>query len=144
MTKLSAIALAACASLMTTNVASANSTHLGMGLKDVQAQYADSSRIKLANGETALELREVDYGGVRWARVDFVFNGYGRLESLEMHTKQMSFDQALDMANRQQSTPDGVHDADAIGSARDNMEIRVCEGDDGEITFAYEPTTSIS
>ena len=144
MTRLSAIALAACASLMATSVASANPAHLGASLKDVQAQYSDSSRIKLSTGETALELRDVDYGGVHWAKIDFVFNGSGRLASLQMHSNQIGFDEALDLANRQQSTREGVHDADSLGSGSADMQIRVCEGDGGEITFAYEPTTSIS
>ena len=144
MTKLLAIALVAGASLVISSVACAEPTHLGTRMKEVQAQYADASRIKLPSGMTALELRNIDYGGVRWAKVDFVFNGYGRLASLEMQTKQIGFGQALDMANRQQSSANGLHDADSLGSAADDMQIRVCENDDGEITFAFEPTTSVS
>ena len=94
--------------------------------------------VQLSTRTKALELTEVDYDGVRWAHVDFLFDVNGRLASLAMHTRAVSFEKALDMARRQEAEPDGVQDADYPSISPAKMQIRVCEDDDGEITFAYE------
>ena len=116
--------------------------HLGSKLDDVKAVYTDAKRIRLSSGAKALELADVDYAGVRWATVDFVLGPEGRVASLVLHTKAISYERALELAAEQQSEPAGL--SAAKYDVSDQTEIRVCKDAVGEITMTFEPETTAS
>ena len=131
-------------SLATTGAVSAAPIHLGSGLKQVKALYSKAISVDLPAGAHALELSDIDYDGVRWARVDFIFDANSQLTSLAMHTKALSFDQALELASRQEAGVSRLEDTKDAGLEITPMEIRVCEDDDGEVTFSFEQRTAVS
>ena len=129
----------AVASLAGTRQAAA-APHLGSTYKSVKADYAQAAVTGTANHGKVLELREVDYAGIRWDRVDFQFDAQDRLATLSLHTGTARYETVLAMAQMQSQQPDGV--ASTTDSVGDDMQVRVCEGDDGAVTMTYEPAAS--
>ena len=144
MKHVSKIAMATFASLVAAGAAAAAPVHLGSNITEIRSHYAQAVRVHLPTGGAALEIADIDYAGVHWAKVDFVLDAQDRLSSLAMHTKAVSYDQALAMASKQQSDPGGYQAAATQAGAAGNVQIRVCEDDGGEITVAYELETSTS
>lgn len=143
MKHVSKIAIATFASLVA-GAATAAPVHLGSNITDIRSHYAQAVRVHLPTGGAALEITDIDYAGVHWAKVDFVLDAYDRLSSLAMHTTAVSYDQALAMALQQQSGPGGLQAAATRAGAAGDVQIRVCEDDGGEITVAYELQASTS
>lgn len=115
------------------NLASAQ--QLGASYQDVRAHYASARPAMLTTGERVLEIVETDYAGVRWARIDFIFGSGGRLSQLTMSTRKADYQAVLALAQRQNTTPSLNQAAeDRTG----DLQIRVCESGDGEVSLTYE------
>lgn len=118
-----------------------------LGAQFAQLRYAypqaDSVQVE---GHRALELRQEDYGGVHWDRVDFVFNAAGRLDHLSMSTASASYETVQRLAMLQLSPPSAASSPAAASDEdlSDDMQIRICESDDGQVTMTFEPTATLS
>lgn len=118
---------------------------LGAGFAHIRANYPQAAPVQV-DGHKALELRGEAYGGVNWDRVDFVFDAAGRLDHLSMSTASASYETVQRLAVLQLNPPgaahSGVEAADDVGDS--DMEIRICESDDGQVTMTFEPASTLS
>ena len=115
---------------------------LGATYRTVQARYVDAKPISLSEHARELELSEIDYAGVRWSKVDFIFGPSARLERMVLRTHTASFEQVLGLAQRQPERRGGK--VAVLDEVAPTMQMRVCEGVDGEISLTYEPLASPS
>ena len=120
----------------------AQSHTLGASYQQVVDRYAKASRV-LVDGAAALELHDVDYAGLRWGRIDFIFDHSRHLSRLQMTTAAAGYDAVLALASQQlNQTPDS--EPSLASDAPSNLQIRVCEDEAGAVTVTYEPYSSSS
>ena len=100
--------MSAIVSLLAVGAVSAAPVRFGASLTQVQALYTHAVRVDLPTGAHALEVSDINYNGVRWGKIDFIFNTENRLTSLTMRTKSLSFNQALALAAREEPSLSGL------------------------------------
>ena len=133
------------ATLVTAIGTSASAQSLGASLAVVKHAYPDAVAVRVG-GDAALEMTDVDYAGLRWSKVDFVFDATGHLSHLSMDTTAAGYADVLKLATLQMNPPttgaNGV--TQAAEDASDDMQVRVCEGDNGQIEMTFEPVSTLS
>ena len=134
-----ALALAG-ASFVGVHANAATPNRLGASFADVRAAYPEGHVVRLPGGQRAIELEGVDYRGLQWKRVDFEFDASDRLAALAMKTRAARYEQILALAEADPSPSQVEMTADSPIQA--DMQIRVCEGDDGEVTLRFEPISA--
>ena len=124
---------------------SAGAEALGARFEQVRDTYPGAAYVKM-EGRAALELKDEDYGGVHWDRIDFIFDAAGRLDHLSMSTASSSYEAVRRLAELQLTPPASTQVARMASreEVTDEMEIRICESDDGQVTMTYEPTSTLS
>ena len=124
---------------------SASAQSLGASLGAVKHAYPQAAAVRM-DARDALELSNVDYAGLRWSKVDFVFDATGHLSRLTMATTGASYSAVLKLAEVQlNSAPPSVKGlATADEDVSTDLQIRVCEGDDGEVVMTFEPVSVLS
>lgn len=108
---------------------------LGSALADVRAAYP-GARIQNGAGEVTLRMTEVDYQGLHWETVDFVFDRAQRLSAVRFNTRTESFAKVQKLVMAQmQATDFGVQLTS--GARSDAFQIKLCTGADG-VTVTVE------
>ena len=131
--------------LVTAVGTSASAQSLGASLAAVKHAYPDATTVRVG-GRSALELIDIDYAGVRWSKVDFVFDATGHLAHLSMDTIAADYANVLKLATLQMNPPtiDNSGVTKAVEEASDDMQVRVCEGDNGQVEMTFEPVSTLS
>ena len=132
---------AGAALIVTASSGAAQAQTLGATFSLVHQAYANARSVQMGDVQ-ALELRDVDYAGLHWKVVDFVFNKAGRLEHLTMSSDVASYDDVLHIAATRMQEPPSVSAAAAPGGR--DLQIRVCEQRGGGVTVTYEPASTLS
>ena len=118
---------------------------LGSSMARVASAYPQARAARADSGEAELELSDVTYGGGRWSKIDFVFDGAGRLARVRLSTRALSFAQLR--AELETRYDNYVAAAQAVGAsapAGDDLQLRICEAGDGAVSLTYErPTTAL-
>ena len=76
--------------------------------------------------------------------MDFVFDASGHLSRLQMTSRAATYDTILRVASAQLQASGPIRSMAAAERAGREMQIRVCEGDGGEVTLTYEALTQVS
>ena len=134
-------AAAAVALGLTSLGAVAQAQTLGADFSAVRRVYADARVVRIGEAQ-ALELRDIDYAGLHWRAVDFVFNRAGRLDHLTMTTEAASYDEVLKVASTSLKEVPSVSTAAAVGG--EDMQIKVCEQRGGGVSVTYEAVPVLS
>jgi hypothetical protein len=115
---------------------------LGSPSARVARAFPQAHATETDRGERALELVDVDYGGSRWSKVDFVLDSGGRLARVRLSTRAMTF---AELRARLQARYDSyVTAAEALGvaaPATDDLQLRICQSGDGSVSLTYEKPT---
>ena len=131
--------------LVTAIGTSASAQSLGASLAAVKHAYPDATAVRVG-GHSVLELTNIDYVGLRWSKVDFVFDATGHLAHLSMDTTAAGYADVLKLATLQMNPPMAARNGvtQAAEDASDDMQVRVCEGDNGHIEMTFEPVSTLS
>ena len=131
--------------LVTAVGTSASAQSLGASRAMVKHAYPDAVTARVG-GQSALELTDIDYAGLRWSKVDFVFDATGHLARLSMDTTAAGYGDVLKLATLQMNPPAAARNGvtQAAEDASDDMQVRVCEGDNGQIEMTFEPVSTLS
>ena len=130
--------------LMSTAASTASAQALGASVAAVKRAYPAAASVRIGRAR-ALELADVDYAGVHWSKVDFVFDATGRLDRMVMNSSAIAYEAALKLAQLQMDAPGPASGLEtASEDASPDMEIRVCEGDSGAVTMTFEHVTTLS
>ena len=122
----------------------ASAQSLGASVSSIKRLYPEAASTRVGTN-TALEMKDLDYAGVRWGQVDFIFDATGHLSRLSMDTSATSYDAVLQLAQLQLNPTTAVAGlARAADDASPEMEIRVCESGDGKVTMTFEPVSTVS
>jgi len=107
----------------------------------VRAAFANAKEIRGA-GRRVLEVRTPHFAGVVWRKADFAFDGTDHLKSVTLSTTGYSFAQIenlmADALAKVDAAPPGQEGL--AQDAQGDVQIRICEGDKGEITVTFERT----
>ena len=124
---------------------SASAQTLGASLSAVKHVYPQAAAVHVG-ARDALELSNIDYAGLRWSKVDFVFDATGHLSRLTMATAGASYDAVLKLAEVQlnPASPSVEALSRADEGASTDLQIRVCESDDGQVEMTFEPVSVLS
>ena len=110
----------------------------GASLQGIKAQYQQSLTSGTSSNTPILALQDVDYDGVRWSTVRFIFGASHRLEALTMTTRSIGYEELVARVRAGSRPPQILSSADQISPA---FQIRVCDEGDGRVTLTYEPAT---
>ena len=131
--------------VFTAGTTSASAQSLGASLRAVKHAYPQAAAVRVG-ARDALELSNIDYAGLRWSKIDFVFDATGHLSRLTMATSGASYGAVLKLAELQLNFPlpstGGATRANEPAS--DDVQSRVCEGDDGQVEMTFEPVSVLS
>lgn len=119
----------------------ASAQQIGTAYDAIRSRYAEARLVRLDGGRRALELVDIDHGGVRWSKIDFIFGPGDRLTNLTLSTRRASYSDVLKLA-QQTIAETGTRRNAALESAGEDMQLRVCDSGDGEITLTYEALSS--
>ena len=132
-------AVTACSLLLLSGTASAKV--IGTSLASVQRSYPSARLLDHGGGSRVLELRGVDYAGVRWATVDFRFADGEHLSAMTMTTRAASYEQIRALAQASASAPSGLLQVQNA-SLVDDSQLRICEEMSGDVSLTYEASTT--
>jgi hypothetical protein len=108
---------------------------LGSALADVQAAYP-AAQMQKGTSEVALRLTEVEYQGLHWETVDFVFDQAQRLSAVRFSTRTESMAKVQKLVMAQMEAPAfGVQLTS--GARGDAFQIKLCTSDAG-VTVTVE------
>ena len=110
---------------------------LGASLDTVRVAYPDA-QLKGVDGQgPRLELKDIDYAGLHWGKLAFVFDDQRRLQAVKLTTKSETLEavQGVVMAQMQALDSGLIPAAD---ESPDTLQIRVCESSDSGVTLTLE------
>ena len=119
---------------------------LGMTWSDVQSTYPMASRLSAPRkGPATLELKDVDFGGAHWRTVDFIFSVTGRLDRVQLVTREESYDH-LQARLLAEPDPNSQLNAGAqqIMDFDSSIQVRICDwGADGVVLTYERPSEAV-
>ncbi len=111
---------------------------IGQSFAELTVAYPSAKPSGSAAAQT-LELGKLDYSGVTWSKVAFTFNQARRLDHVTFTIHDVDYDALkarLDAALDANPTPgNGIRVANASPY---DLEMRICQLDDGEIEVTFE------
>ena len=108
--------------------------------QEIKPHYASSESLEATLKSSVLSLQDVDYDGVRWSSVRFIFGPARRLQSLTMSTRMISYSELIARVRRGNGPPELLSAAAQNPSAA--FQTRICDEGDGRVTLTYEPVTT--
>lgn len=123
------------------HVALAKGIELGATFATVQADYPAATVAAPHGGSRRLELHEIDYAGLHWKTVAFVFDAQDHLQAVKLNTRTETLESVQGVVLAQmQALDSGLTQAADDGA--DTMQIRVCESSDTGVTLTMEPMST--
>lgn len=114
---------------------------LGASFASVQADYPQATVADAHGAGRRLELHDIDYAGLHWKTVAFVFDAQDHLQAVKLNTRTETLESVQNVVLAQmQALDSGLIQAADDGA--DTMQIRVCESSDSGVTLTMEPITS--
>jgi len=127
--------------MLTPGFAAAAPLKLGAPFGVVRAAFANAKEIHSAS-QRVLEVITPHFAGVVWRKADFAFDGTDHLKFVTLSTTGYSFAQIENLMAAALAQVDAAPPGQE-GLAQDvqgDVQIRICEGDKGEITVTFERT----
>ena len=109
---------------------------LGSTIDQVQSAYPTAALQAPSAGKQTLRLTNIDYAGLNWGSVEFVFDVSHRLEAVRLTTTRESFATVQKLLATTLSSGSGLIDASDFMT--EAFQIRICESSVTGVTLTLE------